>query len=1284
MSSTRTLLMRKRGQVQFVRSTLRAVPANWSCPLFRALLPALLAVVLIFAFHAKAQAVVLVEYDFDQGDIGVGGTVLDISGNGVDGILFGNATVSGGKLNLHGTADDYLDMNSLIDVFGSSPLTGVDSFTIELDLTTSTSGFFFASDNSFLCCDFEIGKSFSFYVDPGSGDLVVDNWWIGASGTGGAVNLLDNVEHSIKIEYNFIDDDTNEMIFTIDGAVFQNPPDIEAPSVVEHDTDYDDVTLGRNLNWDIGAEFGFLTGTIDNFILTRTIWPPASPGHFFWNEFAGEDPGLLFDTDLDEILVASNGTLLDANDLSFVFTPIHFGPDGEPILGPGTYSGIDSGGVTTYTFGPLDAGEWLTFHRSIGTVSVSGTNSIAMVVPGDMWVGKTLGFSVNLDLGTTDSTGTPTDGILRISNDATLSVSNVVDVYQLQLLGGVLNNAGSMTSSNTSTTDGAFAYELEGGTVNLVLGGTGAALRVTGDVELTQTNTYTGVTRISAGGLLKTTNPTGIDAASAGLQFAGGSLVVSTATLNVTLGAGAGEANFVETDGFQEGGGWVAEGSDLTLTLNNGAGSLLKYGTGNFLSAGTESGALRLNNSGLATAALNLTNDIDLNATTSAGGERGNRRPIAGGDAVELSGRIMNSGAHTAELVLIDGSFLLSGNSNVVDGNEFTGTFHIDASAVAFGASDYFVPNAVDWIATDFAIDLGGTQTAANVVLGSGEIVNGTMNLSGDVELSGVVSEADFAGSGTMHIQGANTLFGDNALTGEVFLGGVSTFGLDPFGADVAVGSDTALGQAGTTVTVDPASDGLGLEFIVRAAEGSNPNLVVDFAMGNEQLTLIGGSVLTISGTISGNKIIELGELAPNVIVDGDRFDRNPDTGVILGVEGDIRHSRSKVALRAVNTFVGPIEVVGAGELAWDGSSTSLTTVIRVSDLGALSGVGVVPSSGVLIGPTGTLRPSFTNSSQMTLGSVEWNLAGTGGTLSFESREERLAIGNYTITIPTTSTGSPTTLVAGGVHIGRGSFVRTDAGAPIVESPTSLVGKFFQAADGDTNGDKFVNTDDITNILSAAVFETGKAADWTTGDFTGDGLVTTDDITEILGGIYCLNVFPPICHPFFETGQYAANPTPEGTPADGTMDLIVQPDGTATLDTNGVAISGFVIESLGGNLQVITQGTFNQASPGIPFAGFTVNTDVKKSGQFFNTTLWPGGITGIINLGQLFATGDDALVSDLDIDYTLQEGGNPDADCIGCVDDLGEPVIPEPSSLALAVLALLGLVTLRGRHRTNL
>jgi hypothetical protein len=26
---------RKRGQVQFVRSTLRAVPANWTCPLFR-------------------------------------------------------------------------------------------------------------------------------------------------------------------------------------------------------------------------------------------------------------------------------------------------------------------------------------------------------------------------------------------------------------------------------------------------------------------------------------------------------------------------------------------------------------------------------------------------------------------------------------------------------------------------------------------------------------------------------------------------------------------------------------------------------------------------------------------------------------------------------------------------------------------------------------------------------------------------------------------------------------------------------------------------------------------------------------------------------------------------------------------------------------------------------------------------------------------------------------------------------------------------------------------------
>ena len=118
----------------------------------------------------------------------------------------------------------------------------------------------------------------------------------------------------------------------------------------------------------------------------------------------------------------------------------------------------------------------------------------------------------------------------------------------------------------------------------------------------------------------------------------------------------------------------------------------------------------------------------------------------------------------------------------------------------------------------------------------------------------------------------------------------------------------------------------------------------------------------------------------------------------------------------------------------------------------------------------------------------------------------------------------------------------------------------------------------------------------------------------------------------------AANPTAPGIPNDDVADLIVNPDGTATLDPDGQAINGFILSSLGGNFTGM--GT-------LPPAFFTVNTTTEASAQFLFTI---SGDTPI-DLGQLYNTPPPPIVySDLDFNYTVD--GEPDlfhGTCIGCV-----------------------------------
>ncbi len=88
----------------------------------------------------------------------------------------------------------------------------------------------------------------------------------------------------------------------------------------------------------------------------------------------------------------------------------------------------------------------------------------------------------------------------------------------------------------------------------------------------------------------------------------------------------------------------------------------------------------------------------------------------------------------------------------------------------------------------------------------------------------------------------------------------------------------------------------------------------------------------------------------------------------------------------------------------------------------------------------------------------------------------------------------------GGAHLGCGVFLsgRGASGHGVTYSANAVGVDVFQAAAGDTDGNRQVDGDDIQAILAADTFPSRGAAGWSTGDFTGDGLCDGDDIQAVL------------------------------------------------------------------------------------------------------------------------------------------------------------------------------------------
>ncbi len=208
----------------------------------------------------------------------------------------------------------------------------------------------------------------------------------------------------------------------------------------------------------------------------------------------------------------------------------------------------------------------------------------------------------------------------------------------------------------------------------------------------------------------------------------------------------------------------------------------------------------------------------------------------------------------------------------------------------------------------------------------------------------------------------------------------------------------------------------------------------------------------------------------------------------------------------------------------------------------------------------------------------------------------------------------------------------------------------FQAAPGDTDGNRKVEGPDIFNILGASQFGDGYVLDgngdnvvvWGTGDFDGNRKVEGPDIFLILG------------ESLFGDGLYGdKGPVVFPAPvAGGDVKLVVTEDGLV-IDAGGAKINGYMLKSEAG---ILTGADANNIGL------FQEDTDDRISGAFAIT------LKGEHALGDVIGQTDVDLTGDLTLTYTL--AGQPGI-------FTASVVVPEPGTLMLLLGGLVGLLLWR-------
>ena len=433
---------------------------------------------------------------------------------------------------------------------------------------------------------------------------------------------------------------------------------------------------------------------------------------------------------------------------------------------------------------PITGGYGLTCNGT-GVVSLTAANtySNATTVSGGAVV-----ISADSGLGTAPST--PTPGQLCLTNGALATTAT----FTLNANRGIaLNGLGGQLS--------VYAGTLTYGGV--VAGSGGLEKAGAGTLTLTNANTYSGGTLLSAGKLnINHTNALGT-----------GTFTIKGGAVNNTSGAGLTVTNSVVIEGdFSTDNNQVSE--QVTFSAQG-------------ITLGTAAGSSRtITATAAGTSGLTFSGSI-------VDGVTANRIVKLGPGGMVLSGASTFSGG----VVLGDGVLSVNSSSTGSTGPLGTGMLTISNATVLStgGVNARTISNAVS-VAGNFSLG-SGLGNAALTMAGAMDLNGGTrvisiVNTNGSDIISGVISNGALtvgAGDGTLTLSGNNTYAGDTTLNNT---------------ARISVGSDANLG-AGTNVV-------LGQNSILTATGNITTSKRVTLTGSGQSFTVNSGKTLTLNGVVSG------------------------------------------------------------------------------------------------------------------------------------------------------------------------------------------------------------------------------------------------------------------------------------------------------------------------------------------------------------------------------------------------------------------------------------------------
>ena len=692
------------------------------------------------------------------------------------------------------------------------------------------------------------------------------------------------------------------------------------------------------------------------------------------------------------------------------------------------------------------------------------------------------------------------------------------------------------------TATGSFA-----GDVN----GSGGLTKVgTGNVTLTGTNTYTGITLISAG--ILTANSTVAVPSVSAVQIAD----LATFDVNETV-----TVLSIADSGSPGGGIDIASGKTLsagTTTDSSFSGSIIgtdasftKLGSGSLTLSGTNTydgvttiaaGKLHLDgpqaiSDSSAVILSSTSSDLDVDQSVTIGSLQSS---VASSVTLDGTATVLTTGGDNLTTIFAgnisgttgaltkegSGTFTLSGT------NAYTGATTINDGVLAIGSSTALSDSTPVTISTSGTLNVNASVTVGSLAgAGGASLASSTTFSVGDLNDStvytGVMSgQGNFVslGTGTLELNGANSYTGTTTIQGGSTLI-VSDDGELSASTAVTIAASSQLTADSTFSVGSLAGSGSGVLVInatrtLTTGGDDSSTALLGSLIGAGNLTKVGTGTQTLSGT--GSTFTGTLTVTDGTVLLGSTTALGVGSTVVVNSAGilDVNESVTIGSLAGAGTTdIASTKVLTAGG---DNTSTSVSGAI-IGTGGSLTkdGSGTLTLSGVntfsgtttinlgtLIGTSSSLPSNITNATILTFdqnsnGTFSQDISGIG--LMNMSGSAILELDGTNSYSGVTNVNTGTLLIAAATALPSGSAVTVAVGATLDIDATAVAGSLAGAGDVVLEGNTLTaGGDDSSTGFSGVMSGTGGFTKDGSGNQTFSGANTFTGATLVASGTVTL------------------------------------------------------------------------------------------------------------------------------------------------------------------------------------